>query len=646
MEYDSTKNAPRWVNIAPMLKDNAAWLVKDLSRLEKDTVVDSVAYCCTLVPEGEPAVDKAAIYARRFRNLRGDVAAVSPIRQGFLFQATMGHGWKPNSATSWQKVVRDNGSEMYKFCPLGDEFLAYIAKAARTLAAEKPDFFMVDDDTRLITGVNGCYCPLHLAEFARRTGRQRTREEVIADCKADPSLAAEWDRLCSDSIAGLMEVIRAEFPQDTPGMFCCCSLDAHHAGRMARILAAPGQRPSVRINNAWYCNHYMGALPSRLSLSAREIADIGEGIDILDEADTCPQNRYSTSAVRMIDHITMMAFEGCDGAKLWVTRLGNTHETKSGEYYRVLMARQKGYIEVASTLGLARAGVVIPLPAKRPLGRPISCASKDWGTAFFGYMGIPYRYGRPRADDVVALSGCDIDFFADDEIRDLLSGKVLLDGEAAVRLSERGFGNLIGVEAKRWSGITVSAEDFGDERLNGTILSSADLSGMNANAEELSQYRHSESGLSDSSERIAPGSIRFRNDLGGTVVTVAADLVAGPDNLTCYWYFNETRKRQMLKILAGLGGGQPGGLAFLGDEPAICLCGIDHGGRKVFVLDNIGIDTIEHPEFNFDGGLPASIERLGDDGTWRSVQVGIDGKTIRINSAVETFRPAIFRLGQ
>ena len=38
---------------------------------------------------------------------------------------------------------------------------------------------MVDDDTRMIWGgVPGCFCPLHLEAFAKRTGRVWTREEV------------------------------------------------------------------------------------------------------------------------------------------------------------------------------------------------------------------------------------------------------------------------------------------------------------------------------------------------------------------------------------------------------------------------------------------------------------------------------------
>ena len=641
--------APRWVNVTPVPEDVSDEFVADLAELAKSTVVDSVAYCCTLVPEGNPPTDKAAIYAKRIRALRERLRAISPIRQGVLFQATMGHGWKPNSTTPWQKVIGGKwgappDNPLYKFCPLGSEFLAYIAQAAKTLAAEKPDFFMVDDDVRLITGVDGCYCPRHLAEFARRTGKVRTREEVMADCRDDPALAAEWDRLRYDSIALLLKTIRDQFPPKVSGMFCCCTHDAHHAGRLARILAAPGQRPSVRLNNSWYCNHSMIEMPRILSLTAREIADIGEGVDILDEIDTCPQNRYSTSATRMIDHAVMATFEGCVGGKMWITRLSNAHETRSGAYYRTLLKRQKGFLETVSALGVARTGVVIPLPENRPLGWPISYSPVDWGSSFFGYMGIPYRTARPAKGDVVALSAFDLRYFSDAELTNLLSGAVLLDGAAAIGLTKRGFGGLIGVEAKDWTGATISAEDFGDESLKGTILEAADLTKRAAGAEELSRYLHASSGLASADEYLAPGSVRFRNARGGTVVTVAAKLVQRPDDLRNFWYFNETRKRQMIKVVRLLAGGRlPGGLLYAGDAPAVCLNGIARDGSRVFVIDGIGADTIERPEMVFEDGVPQSVERLDDAGVWRPVGFRVERGEVRLDSPVESFRPGVFR---
>ncbi len=127
-------------------------------------------------------------------------------------------------------------------------------------------------------------------------------------------------------------------------------------------------------------------------------------------------------------------------------------------------------------------------------------------------------------------------------------------------------------------------------------------------------------------------------------MTVAAKLDPRPDNLTRFWYFNETRKRQMGKIVRSIAGGRvPGGVFYAGDAPAVCLNGVARDGREVFVLDNIGADTLEHPEMVFERGVPKAPERLDDEDAWRPAAFAAENGEVRIDSPVATFRPAVFR---
>ena len=48
-----------WINIAPLLPDHAEEIAADQRWLVSNTPIDSVAFVCTLVPEGEPVFDKA-----------------------------------------------------------------------------------------------------------------------------------------------------------------------------------------------------------------------------------------------------------------------------------------------------------------------------------------------------------------------------------------------------------------------------------------------------------------------------------------------------------------------------------------------------------------------------------------------------------
>ena len=634
--------APRWLSVMPLVGD-AAVLAEDVATTARTTPIDAIAYSCTLVPEGAMPVDKASDCARKYRTMSAEVRKLSPVRQGILFQATMGHGWTPQERTPWQMVVDAKGEAgRYKFCPLDERFLEFMADQARKLAETDPDFFMVDDDTRLITGVDGCFCPLHLAEFERRTGRAWTREQILSARQENPRIAADWDALLRDSIAGLLTRIRAAFPKTTPGLFCCCLRDAHHAGHLARILAAEGQTPVVRLNNAEYlCDNLIQTLRT-CSATSRELADIGEGVIVLDEPDTCPQNRYSTSATRFISHMLVSSFIGCDGAKIWITRLGNPHERESGAAYRAALARQRGLIERVAALHVREDGVVVPLPEKRPLNRPLTGSPFDWGTAFLGRMGIPYRTGKVRKGDVAFLTENDVDLFSDAELTNILSGAAILDGKAAIRLTERGFSELTGVNARDWSGETISAEDFGCDGLqNGTVNGAADLTDRQPSAKVHSTFIHK---LGKSQKPLGPGSVQYGNRLGGQVIVLGPFLPAGP-SLMRYAYYTESRKRHTVRMIRTLASSQmPGGVFYPGDAPVLCKTGIGADGSRIVMLDVLDLDSLEKLPLVFDRE-PTRLERLGDDGVWRDVPFRTTGvHACEVETRLETLRPAFLRV--
>ena len=634
---------PTFLTVTPLSESDAEGVAADAAAFVRDTPADAVVWCCTLVPEGDPAVDKASVLAGRIRRHAAALGKVSDAPWGVLFQATVGHGWTPMSRTPWQKVICANGSERYKFCPLGKEILAYVAAQAKTLAATGPAFFMVDDDTRLITSYGGCYCPLHLAEFGRRTGRTWTRETLLAAKEADEALARQYDDLLRDSFVPFMRAIRAAFPPETPGYFCCCNQDAHHAYVLAKTLAAPGQRPVIRLNNAIYvCGNDPQQMPRVLSQTARQIADIRGEATILCENDPCPQNRNALGAVPLANQLVMSLLEGCDGAKIWPFRGHNTHERKSFEAYRACFASVRGTVDAVRAMKLRRTGVVIPLPKERPFSVWLSYDPQDWSTRYFARVGIPFRFGAPGADDVVALTDADLAYFGDAELERLLAGRVLLDGSAAIGLAKRGFGPLIGVEAKPWTGKPISLERYDFGVLNGGTSASADLTARAAEAVVRSRLFHRASPLSPECEEVGPGSILFRNRLGGRVFTIAASLPPTRPNLTQWHYFGETRKRAVLAALAELGGAPEA--YYPDDAETIFETGAAADGSRVFLFDNLGIDTLENPEVVL-AAAPGGIERLTGDGRW--VPVAFDalgeGRYRLRDTRVETLRPAIFR---
>lgn len=101
-------------------------LADDVVFMGDKTITDGVACLCSLVPEGDPAMDKASVYVRRYREVSARLNGRTDLPCGFLIQSSIGHGWTPGMATPWQKIVRSDGTSSYRFCPLGEKFRAYV----------------------------------------------------------------------------------------------------------------------------------------------------------------------------------------------------------------------------------------------------------------------------------------------------------------------------------------------------------------------------------------------------------------------------------------------------------------------------------------------------------------------------------------
>ena len=641
--FAAGSQAPHWIDILPLSDPFREAHVADAAFLGDETISDGIAWSCTLVPEGDPAVDKATVYAERFRRIAPLVRARSNIRLGFLIQATIGHGWTPGRATPWQKVVQSNGSTTYRFCPLGEDFRRYVEGQLRTLAAAGPDFFMVDDDTKLLgPKIDGCFCPLHLAGFAAKTGHSWSREELVAGIEGgDWALAADWRSYTESTLVDYARLVRASFPDMVPGVLCVTTGPRERLGYAvpcAKALAGTGFRPLVRLGSAPYWSDGIYDILTIRRYVAYQLTYLRPETDVLVEADTCPQLRWQTSATRALDHIMMLTAEGCCGAKMWWHRMGNTHETRSSSAYLRALRERTGALRWLAESGFAASGVWCPVDEK----------IVEWGANVFGLIGIAYYYGQRAEGDVTALTAGSSASLDGAALTNVLSGPVILDGSAAIALTQRGFGDLIGVRAKPWSGPSISYEDFGCVKQGGSMgAAPADLSDRLPGAEETTRLFNRVSSLSKDSSYMAPGSLWYANSLGGCVATLSASVSKLPFYITEFGYCNETRKAWLLKTLTRLANGcLPGGVAYLGDESVLCESGRTRRGELVMIVDSLDLDAIENPEFTF-ADPPSVVERLTDDGRWEGVpvQTSAAGTTV-LATVLATHRPAVFRLGR
>ena len=369
-------------------------------------------------------------------------------------------GWWDSPTVSFAKggpfqfmVGRGGAEALHTPCPLDDAFVDAVCQRIGLVASlARPTAILFEDDLhfngqrdKTNDGWTGpcCYCPLHLAEFARRCGHAYTREELVAATEGDTASARELRRLfaemLSDSMFAFGRRIRAAVdavsPETEMGMSGSGDIFRKNgtAIRYERIIAGRG-RPFIRIPASVYDSD--ASLVSMLGGVAGALWNFTQcprDIRRVHEMDTYPHNRFYMPDAQVS---ALMAYAAALGAE----------ETLFyGAQYLDDPLEADGYFGV-----LRREGA--KLAALRDAVRGRHLAGVHFVGRDEGLVPLAARYGWPMAtegDGPALLSGGPASALGDDEFRALLErGGVVLDGRAAANATTRGFGALIGAEVR------------------------------------------------------------------------------------------------------------------------------------------------------------------------------------------------------
>ena len=242
------------LGVPPFIED-VETLSRDAKELFRDGIIDSVALSCPIVPRGDPPINKVDAFAEMFRALRKRLEG-SGIPTGILLYATMGHGGSSTMPSPFQKIILGrNGKVSPFFCPEDEKFCEYIGQNIRKLGQEKPDFFIVDDDARLLTLRQGCFCPLHVDRFNRLHSTRYSSEELRKLVFTNTALAHQYDELLRQTMENYFRGVRKAIDDISPDIHCglfACVQEARYYGKFAEILAGKTGHPMVRVNNGRY----------------------------------------------------------------------------------------------------------------------------------------------------------------------------------------------------------------------------------------------------------------------------------------------------------------------------------------------------------------------------------------------------------
>lgn len=622
----------------------------DIRNQYEQGVCSLALFCIRLVPEGNPPVNKAKIECEKYDLFRDELAKTGH-ECGILAQCTIGHGYPLDNMFGFQQYTGlRTGEKLSVACPYDQGFREYIKNAMSTLASHNPKSIMVDDDFRLLTrGERGCACSLHMAEFNRRAGTQLSREElfeIVKDTSKEENrrLKRIFEDTQRDSLIGAAKAMREGIDAVNPkiqGVFCTCGNDP--AGEITKILAGDGNPSIMRINNGSYTAPGARNVSGNMYKAAKQIALSYNKVDIyLAETDTCPQNRYSTSAQYLHNHFTASILEGVNGAKHWITRLTD-YEPNSGKAYRKILGKNKGFYETLGKLvpELEWVGCKIPLPSHTSFNfaeSPYSFIENGWSACVLERLGLP-MYFSSKDGGVVFLDGEYDNDFTDEEINNFFRGTVVLSSSAALSLINRGFGSLIGVKIKDWNGRNISGERL---NINGKCcakqMEAKELVINSQNTTADSFVYHIPDG--ETKEIMFPASIIHKNELGGTTIVFCGTPSTEFKYYTAFSFLNESRKLQLINMLSN----ENKLPVYYPEDAEVYLKAANMKDGNLFCgFFNIGLDPLDEIPLTTDFDVKG-IQILSNDGIWKDVKYKKNGDTYILEKSAGILDPVMIML--
>ena len=236
----------------------------------------------------------------------------------------------------FQHIMDCDGRETHASCPLDRRFgKDFSAKIAACVRRARPSVIFFEDDFTLsnhggMNAMRGCFCPLHLAEYAKRTGHMRTAKE-IADMfrrptAANASLRKAFAELSRDSLAGLAASVRAAIDMVDPSIrICLCQsgfadIDGDATEAVARAFAGM-TRPMVRVFGASYFNENAPAtLPGELAHAFWSAQHLGKDMELLHETDPYPHTRFCNSSLYLFSELAAAVMAGVTGSYYYCTQ--------------------------------------------------------------------------------------------------------------------------------------------------------------------------------------------------------------------------------------------------------------------------------------------------------------------------------------
>jgi hypothetical protein len=587
--------------------------------------------------------------------------------------STLGHrdiGRDERRRFSWQFMVGDDGAQSHAVpCPIDPKWKRYIGVLYGLFAQLEPEIMYIDDDFRLhnhLPAAWGCFCPLHLAEMSRQTGENLSREDLVQRIlTAEPQPTkerAEWFRLCGDSMVEAARIMSESVKQTSPKthMGLMCSDPNVHAaeGRpwieMLQALSVSGHQPVLRPHYASY-NDVTYRDAARELCMMRKLQPLLAGKMLFTpELENSPGTRFAKSVQLTRLQAALSFLMASPDLTLDIHSFDDT----SFDYDPAVDAMLRNSFNYFNGLTAWAAectkerGLQILWDDRFPMHRKVDVNRMTSLPALPCWEGAMDLFGFATTfypEELKLASRSYLQERSDEEIRNILKGKVLIDGDAAGYLVERGFGRQIGLtNCEPVAGANyeeMTNRNFAGKYLNG------DETTVNARKYRLDPAEQAivvtEMFGPDRSFRV-PGMTLFENAWEGRIGVIPQ---SGSHGDLCMVEFRGWKRQWALKRMLEWINRGPLPL-FVEDAPNVCPLRRDGENAVLIGIANLSVDPLPRVRFQiarpFEG--EPRIEYLTPDGKVVQIeaQVSLRERYLHLRTPVriEPLALGCFRLTQ
>ncbi len=528
-------------------------------------------------------------------------------------------------------------------CPMDPAFLTYAADLYAAMAATGATAIWVDDDVRYAghdTPGTGCFCERHLEAVGERLGNPITREELVPLLSTDDPVPnpegmvwhgvnAEAIRECATTIRKAVDGVsrKIELGLMTVGA------TAHAAeGRDTPELMetlGPKQTRWFRPGSGFWNDERPLEVVSKSEDAFRQVCVAGERIRPVSEVENYPYTSGGKSRTMLRLELQLNALAGLHDQSL--NLFDGLHGVREGDdELASLLSETKPRLDALAEEigGKRRAGIGVAFE------EAVGAFLPPGGTRWFGRQHWDEnlaRLGLPLGEPTGAphlVTGLMANVVGPEQVEQLVSEGLILDGAAAWQFQERGIAGLIGLKTVR------PVEGCGYERFTGDALNGAyaeRLMAWRPSAGDTPTYAPEPASMSArivsrlfslGGSDLGAGILALPRETGGRIVVLpwalphASQIVNGP------------RRAQMQALVRWVSGGALPATAHGSPNSYPIVWTNEQDDERLVAVANLSSDAAEEIAIRLDGGSWA-VDSLDEAGTWKRSDAVVAGSSYR-----------------